>query len=144
MTQKEEGFFLPFDFLQLGCFLGQTRGLLFLLERVENCHTSRWRRTADVLQTHFNNISVQEYRFFFFCKNLQVAHSEIPAWVICFGFLVSSRQALKRLVCVSANDWPEALKTYWNNNPKDSKLTSVWVKLASSSSPLPLWGFGAF
>lgn len=144
--REEEGFCLS-NFFQFGCFLSQTGGLLVFMRGAENYHTSRRRWTADVLQTHLKNISVQSY--FFFPSFLQ-KYASCPQRNSCVGFLVFSCHGWNaslpaelwsaRSVCLSANDRPEALKTYWNNNHKDSKVTSVWWRFASSSSPLPLWG----
>lgn len=68
---------------------------------------------------------------------MQVTHKEIPA-LASWCFHVTAEVCSAGSGCLSANDRAEALKTHWNNNREDSKVTSVWGSFASSSSPLPL------
>lgn len=101
------------------------------------------RCAADSFEKHFCAVGL------FFSSFLQ-KYASCPQRNSCVGFLVFSCHGWNaslpaelwsaRSVCLSANDRPEALKTHWNNNHKDSKVTSVWWRFPSSSSPLPLWG----
>lgn len=73
---------------------------------------------------------------FFFClqKYVRCPHWNSfpePSALASRGFHERSGRLAQR------NDRAEALKTHWDDNHRHSKVTPVWPRSASSSSPLP-------